>query len=81
MTTVAERVASARLRAMTAISHFATSSGGGDVVCHRCCKPLNRWDEKCDYALTTETMLAEDILFLLGELDEAKTRHAETGGQ
>lgn len=61
---------------MSAISHFAMSSGGAPAVCERCRKPLNRWDEKCEYETTTETMLAEDILFLLGEIEEAKTRHA-----
>jgi hypothetical protein len=63
------------MRAMSAISHFSMTSGNGGVVCQRCHKPLNRWDEKCEYETTTETMLAEDILFLLGELEGNKTRH------
>lgn len=82
---LSKRIAEAWLRAMSATSHYGTSVGlqTEGVTCIRCHKPLNRWDEQCEYALTTEAMLAEDVLYLIDVLAarelgaEAVDRHGE----
>ncbi len=70
MTSAAERREQARLRANSQLSHFGTGAypaGPAAVVCDRCGKPLNRWDEKCDYQPTAAHLLAEDVLWLLDQ--------------
>jgi hypothetical protein len=58
----------ARLRAMSQLGHFGSSTGGASqTFCDRCGKPLNRWDEKCEYQPTAAHLLAEDVLALLAE--------------
>jgi hypothetical protein len=57
----------ALLRARSQLSHFATTSADSAVRCDRCGKPLNRWDEKCDYQPTAAHLLAEDVLALVAE--------------
>ena len=62
-----QRIAEMRLRAMSQVSHFGTSANGGATFCNRCGKPLNRWDEKCDYQPDLAHLLAEDVLWLLDQ--------------
>ncbi len=65
----ASRRDQARLRANSQLSHFGTGAwpSSGEVICDRCGKPLNRWEEKCDYQPTAAHLLAEDVLWLLDQ--------------
>jgi hypothetical protein len=57
----------ALLRANSQLSHFGSGANGGLINCDHCGKPLNRWDEKCEYQPDAAHLLAEDVVAAVAE--------------
>lgn len=53
-----QRIAQALMRALAE-----------DLRCERCNAPFNRWDEPCKPEMSTVGLLAQDVLWLLDQLE------------